>query len=111
MKKLLVLIVLLAAGYFAYQYFSGGNLSAEQKQVQALVDDFANAKQRLTQAERSAGLSGVDTTSSAEEAIRIVAQLKEKLQALQETLTEDKAIEMADKLQEDMQAFLSGKGY
>ena len=62
MKKLVILILVVAAGYMAYQKFGGGSLSDEQKQVRALAGEFAAAKQQLAQAERSAGVSGMDTT-------------------------------------------------
>jgi hypothetical protein len=106
MKKLIVLALIVIAGYFAYQYFSGGNLSGEQKQVQALTDEFLTARQRLTQAERSAAVGGLDTTSDADDAMQMVGLLKEKLQALKEKLTEEKAIAMAEKLAGELESFL-----
>lgn len=109
MKKLLILLLVLLAAYFAYQKFVVGNLSDEQKQVQVLADEFSAAKQRLTQAERSAGLSGMDTTGDVDGIQHAVDTLLEKLQMLREELTEEKAVEMADKLAEEMRAFLDRK--
>ena len=37
MKKILVLILVVAAGYMAYQKFVVGSLTDEQKQVRALA--------------------------------------------------------------------------
>jgi len=109
MKKLLVLILVLAAGYFAYQKFVVGSLSDEQKQVQVLTDEFSAAKQRLVQAERSAGVSGMDNTGDVDGVMHAVDSLLEKLQTVREGLTEEKAVEMADKLAEEMKAFLGRK--
>jgi hypothetical protein len=109
MKKLLVLIVIVVAGYFAYQKFVVGNVSAEQKQVQVLADDFAAAKQSMAQAERSAGVSGMDTTGDVDGALHAVDTLLEKLRTLKEQLTEDKALALADKLEVEMKAFLDRK--
>ncbi len=109
MKKLLVLILVLAAGYFAYQKFVVGSLSDEQKQVQALADDFSAANQQFAQAERSAGMSGMDTTGDVDGVMHTVDTLLEKLQTLQQGLTEEKAIEAADKLAAKMRAFLDRK--
>jgi predicted negative regulator of RcsB-dependent stress response len=106
MKKLIVLVLIVIAGYYAYQYFSGGNLSDEQKQVQALADEFHTARQRMSQAERSASVGGLDTTSDADDAMQAAGALQEKLQALQEQLTEDKAIAMAEKLAGELESFL-----
>lgn len=109
MKKLIVLLLIVVAGYYAYQYFSGGNLSGEQKQVQALADEFLAARQRLSQAERAAAVGGLDTTSDADDAMHAAGSLLEKLQALQEKLTEDKAMAMAEKLAGELNAFLARK--
>jgi mannose/cellobiose epimerase-like protein (N-acyl-D-glucosamine 2-epimerase family) len=106
MKKLIVLILVLAAGYFAYQKFIVGSLSDEQKQVQVLADGFAAAKQQMVQAERSAGM---DTTGDVDGVMHAVDTFLEKLQTVREGLTEEKAIEMADKLAEEMRAFLNKK--
>lgn len=110
MKKLIIFALIVVAGYFAYQYFSGSNLSDEQKQVQALADEFLTARQRLTQAERSAAVGGLDTTSDADDAMHMVGLLKEKLQTLSEKLREGKAIAMAEKLAQELQSFLENKG-
>ncbi|MCX6556160.1 MAG: hypothetical protein NTW95_01810 [Candidatus Aminicenantes bacterium] len=109
MKKLVILILLVAAGYFAYQKFVVGGMSDEQKQVQALADEFQAARQRMGQAERAAAVGGLDMTSDADDAMHAVGLLQEKLQALQEKLTEDKAIAMAEKLSGELSAFLARK--
>ena len=109
MKKLLVLILVIAAGYFAYQKFIAGGASDEQKQVQALADEFSAAKQRLVQAERSSAVSGMDTTGDVDGVMNAVDSLREKLRTLKERLTEEKAMETANKLEEEMGAFLDRK--
>jgi len=109
MKKLLVLLLVLAAGYFAYQKFVAGGVSGEQKQVRALADEFYAAKQRLAQAERSAGVSGMDTTGDVDGVNQAVDAMLEKLRELRDRLTEDKAIEEAGRLAQEMQAFLDRK--
>ena len=106
MKKLIVFALIVVAGYFAYQYFSGGTLSDEQKQVQALADEFHTARQRLSQAERMAAAGGLDTTSDADDAMHAAGLLQEKLQALSEKLSEEKAIAMAEKLAGELESFL-----
>jgi roadblock/LC7 domain-containing protein len=92
MKKLIILILVVAAGYFAYQKFVVGESSEELKQVQALADEFTAARQQMAQAERAAGVSGMD--------------LLVKLQKLKEGLTEEKALQKADELEIELKAFL-----
>ncbi len=102
MKKLLILLLVLLAAYFAYQKFVVNNLSEEQKQVQALADEFQAARQRMGQAERAAAVGGLDTTSDADDIMHVAGLLLEKLEALQEKLTEDKAMDMAEKLSTEL---------
>jgi len=109
MKKLIVLILVLAAGYFAYQKFVVRSLSEEQKQVQALADDFAAAKQQMAQAERSAGATGMDMTSDVDTTMGAAETLLKKLRELRENLKEEKALEMANELEAELQAFLNRK--
>lgn len=109
MKKLLILVLVLLAAYFAYQKFVVGSLSDEQRQVQVLADEFSAAKQRLAQAERSAGISGMDTTGDFDGVVHAVGTMLEKLQRLADGLTEKKAVDMAEKLAGEMRAFLDRK--
>jgi len=106
-KKIIVLILIAVAAYFAYQEFIVKGQSDEVQQVQAIADDFRVARQKMGQAERAASVGGVDTTSDADDAMQAAGKLLEKLKALQEDLTEDKAIEMADNLAADLNAFLA----
>jgi hypothetical protein len=110
MKKLLVFALLVVAAYFAYQKFGGGSLSAEEKQVQALADEFVTAQKSLAQAERAAGVSGVDTTGNAGESVEQVRAIQGKLQTLRENLKEENALKMADELDGKLQAFLDKNG-
>ncbi|HSQ35506.1 MAG TPA: hypothetical protein VLQ89_05895 [Candidatus Binatia bacterium] len=107
MKKIVILLLLVGAGYFAYQEFVVKGQSEEQQQVQALVDEFQAVRQRMGQAERAASVGGVDTTSDADDAMYAAGKLLEKLQVLQEKLTEEKAIAMADDLAATLNAFLA----
>jgi roadblock/LC7 domain-containing protein len=106
MKKLIILILVVAAGYFAYQKFVVGESSEELKQVQALADEFTAARQQMAQAERAAGVSGMDMTSDAGAVMSGVNALLVKLQKLKEGLTEEKALQKADELEIELKAFL-----
>lgn len=109
MKKLIILILILAAGYMAYQKFVVGTLTDEQKQVRVLADQFSAAKQQMAQAERSAGVSGMDTTGDVDSVNGMVEALLAKLQETKEGLTEEQALEDAGKLEIEMRAFLDRK--
>jgi len=106
MKKLLVLILVAGAGYFAYQKFVVGESSQEQKQVQVLTDEFAAVKQQMTQAERSAGATGLDMTSDAGSSMAAAEAVLEKLQELKARLSEKKALAKSADLEREIRAFL-----
>jgi hypothetical protein len=107
MKKLVVLILVVAAGYFAYQKFVVGGQSEEMKEVQALSDDFSAIKQQMAQAERSAGATGIDMTSEVDSAMGAAEALLKKVQELKERLSEEKALQEADELELQIRAFLN----
>lgn len=107
MKKLLVLALVVAAGYFAYQKFVVGEGSEEVKQVQALADEFATVSGQSLQAERSAGLTGMDMTSSVDIDLQAVETLLTRLQDLRAKLTETKAVKQAEELEAKIRAFLN----
>ncbi|MCU0237348.1 MAG: hypothetical protein MUC72_09730 [Acidobacteria bacterium] len=107
MKKILVLIIIAAAGYFAYQNFIVGKQSEETGQVRALAGDFAAIKQQLAQAERSAGATGMDTTSEANSAMGAAEALLKTLQELQGGLGEEEALQEAEELEAEIRAFLN----
>ena len=107
MKQLLVLILVVAAGYFAYQKFVVGEQSEEVKQVQALADELSAVKQQMAQAERAAGATGMDMTGDADSAMGAAEVLLKKLQELKESLSEEKALQEAEELEREIRAFLN----
>ena len=107
MKKIVILLLVVALGYFAYQKFVVGGQSEEMKEVQALSDDFSAIKQQMTQAERSAGATGMDMTSEANNAMGAAEALLQKVQELKESLAEEKALQKAEELEREIRAFLN----
>lgn len=106
MKKLLVLVLVLAAGYTAYKKFVAAPPSEEMKQVATLAEDFSLIKQQMTQAGRSAGATGLDMTSDVDSSLAAAETLLKKVQELKEGLAEDKALQRAEELEAQIQAFL-----
>jgi hypothetical protein len=106
MKKLIILILVAAAGYFAYQKFVAGEQGGEMNQVRALEDEFSAIKQQMAQAERAAGVSGMDMTSEADSAMGAAEELLKKVQELKESLAEENALQKAEELESQLRAFL-----
>ncbi len=107
MKKLIILILVVVLGYFAYQKFVVGGQSEEMKGVQALADDFSAIKQQMTQAERSAGATGMDMTGEANNAMGAAEALLQKVQELKESMVEGNALRKAEELEQQIRAFLN----
>ncbi|HOW45658.1 MAG TPA: DLW-39 family protein [Candidatus Aminicenantes bacterium] len=105
MKKLLVLLLVAAAGYFAYQKFIAQK-GGEAGQVSALESEFSGIKQQLVQAERSAGATGMDMTSEADSAMGAAEALLRRVRELKPALTEEEALRRAETLEAQIQAFL-----
>ena len=107
MKKLVVLIAVLAAGMLIYNYATTGTLSVlppslamsdDERAVQALEERFDDARRQFSQAGRSAGLSGMDTTGDADGALRSVQKIADELAALQQKLPSGPAKDKAETL-------------
>ncbi len=107
MKKLLVLVLVVAAGYLAYQKFVKGEQSEETKMVQALADEFSGIKKQAGEAAQSAGISGMDMTSGTDAANRLAEALLDKLTELKASLTEEKALQKADELEAEVRKFIN----
>ena len=114
MKKLLIAAVVVAAGLVVFNYATTGEFklipqfakSEQEQSVQDLADRLDAAGQSIAQAHRSAGLSGIDTTSDVEAARREAKRIKGELKKLQKDLTEDKAIRQAKDLTTKVDSFV-----
>ena len=80
-----VVVALVAFNYFQTGEFSlmpGGGMSDEEKQLNSLKGEFRRATQTYRQAGRSAGVSGMDTTSDAAAALQTVDGVERDIKAL-----------------------------
>src|SRR5262249_603229 len=89
-KRLVLALVLAVAALFAYNYITTGklalipsnNLSDQEKELPDLEARLNAAVRQYAQAGRSAGLSGIDTTSDAEAARVEVQKIQKSLDEL-----------------------------
>ena len=80
-----VVVALVAFNFFQTGEFSlmpGGGMSDEEKQLNSLKGEFRSATQTYRQAGRSAGVSGMDTTSDAAAALQTVDGVERDIKAL-----------------------------
>jgi hypothetical protein len=109
MKNIIALVVVVIAGLVAFNYFQtgefsllpGGGMSEEEQELNRLKGEFRRAAQSYRQAGRAAGMSGLDTTSDADAALRTVEGVERDLKALRKRTTDpDVASKIDDMLAE-----------
>lgn len=106
MKKLLGLVVIVAAGIFAYTHFlNTPSASADERLLGDLEHRFEAASQSMALANRSAGATGIDTTADVEAARAAVRRVDGELQDLMGHLQSGSARQRAERLQEKIRAF------
>lgn len=111
MKKLVVLLIVVAAGFIAWNYFIDvGPASAQDQKLADLEDQFQAARQRFTQATRSAGISGIDVTADFEAARLSVDRIEKDLERVMRDITSESTRQRAQKLQEEIKGFRSRLG-
>ncbi len=104
MKKLIILIIILLFGYFVFDLYMKSN-TPEIKIVRSLEREFRRAVDRYITAMRHAAEPGGVIISEPERAENEIRVIRAKLQEIIVTLTEQKALERARKLQADIKTF------
>ena len=90
MKNLITIAVVVVVALIAFNYFQTGefkilpssSMSEEERELNRLKGEFRRAAQVYRQAGRSAGVSGLDTTSDAEAALTTVDGVERDLKKL-----------------------------
>ena len=88
MKKIILLVVVLAAALIGVNYMRTGTIalfpaavSAEERQIRDLEKELEAVKEQMGQAGRTAGMTGMDTTAD-------MAALMEKKEKLEKQIEE-----------------------
>jgi hypothetical protein len=105
MKRLVWLVVLGGLAYLGYTYYTR-TISSEAAQVHKLEREFRKATDRYISAMRQAGEPGLVVLADPETAEMMLKDMRPKLETLMKTLTEEKAIARARKLQSDLLTFM-----
>jgi hypothetical protein len=109
MTKIIMVIIIVVAGLFAYNYFTTGEMSLipttlteEEQEVKSLVDRFRTAQRMVRQAERSAAVGGIGNIDAVEDEMDAIERIESELITLIDSLEEDSAIEMAEQLEHEI---------
>ncbi len=116
MMRIVMLIIIAAAGLVAYNYFTTGEmslnpsstLSEEEHEVKGLADSFREAQRQVREAERTAAASGVGNLGAVEDAINDIDRIESDLVTLKSSLESASALEEAERLEREIEAFKSG---
>jgi hypothetical protein len=108
MRKLIGLVLLVAAVAIGAKILTTGALptlapqSEEEKTLRGLERDFRAIEERVTEAQRRSGLTGMDTTPDITLALQDLEDLDRELTALEPKLEADIARGRAKKLHEQI---------
>jgi hypothetical protein len=113
MTKIIMLIIIAAAGLVAYNYFTTGEmslipsstLSDEEQEVKSLADSFHKARRLVKQAERGAAVGGIGSLDIVDDEINEIYQIESDLVTLKISLESASAIEAAEQLEREIEKF------
>jgi hypothetical protein len=114
MKKLLLAAVLVVACMLAYNMIGAGkigsgNLSPEERRIQALEERIDAAGRQILQAGRAAGLAGIDSTADAEAALGDLDRVEKELRSLQRETGSEEIRKSCDRLLREIDAKRGGR--
>lgn len=116
MQKIIILIIIAAAGLVAYNYFTAGEmslipsstLSEEEREVKSLADSFREAQRQVRQSERTAAVSGIGNIDAVEDAINEIDRIEGAIVRLKSSLQSASALKEAERVEREIEAFKRG---
>ncbi len=110
MRNLITIAVVVVVGLVAFNYFQTGEFklmpesaaSDESRAVNRLRGDFRQAAQEYRQAGRSAGLSGLDSSSDAEAALATIDGVERDLKKMRKQVDDPEVGKEIDALLEEI---------
>jgi len=109
MKALVIILILVVIGYFAYTNLYTP-LSDEEKAVKNLKAEFDSAAGEIIRAERMAGTTGIAANFDVNESVNKIKQVVKELKKLKSSLQEESSIQKAKELEERIKEFYKKSG-
>ncbi len=110
MKNVFTIVVLIIVGILGYNHFTK-TYTEDEQYLMDVEADFKDAQKLMKQAERAAGVSGVDTTSSYEQGIEIIRDLRKELLEYLEILKDETIVVKTSRLLRRINEVLTPLGY
>ena len=112
MTKIIILIIIAAAGFVTYNYYTTGEislipsstLSEEEQEVKSLADSFHKARRLVRQAERAA-VGGIGNIDIVEDEMNEIDQIESALVTLKSSLESASAMKAAERLEREIEAY------
>jgi len=114
MKNVISIIIIIVVGLLAYNHFNK-TYTADEQYLMDLESDFNSASALMTQSERSSAVAGLDTTSSFEQGIESIRDVRldliDFINELGGDLKKEIFLRDANKLLDKINSFLTRQGY
>lgn len=113
MQKIILLVIVIVLGLLAFNYFTTGELSLMPSssssdggsELNRLRGEFRAAAREFRQAERSAGLSGLDTTDAASAALEAVDRIEKQVETIAKEADDAKLRADAEELLDEIRQY------
>ncbi len=110
MKNVFSIVILVILGVLAYNHFTKTYTEDEQYLIDVKAD-FKDAQKEMKQAERAAGVSGVDTTSSYEHGLETIRDIRAELLEYLEHLKDETIVGKTSRILREINKVLTPLGY
>jgi hypothetical protein len=112
MMRIIMLIIVAAAGFVTYNYYTTGEislipsstLSEEEQEVKSLADSFHKARRLVRQAERAA-VGGIGNIDIVEDEMNEIDQIEIALVTLKSSLESASAMKSAERLEREIEGY------
>jgi hypothetical protein len=117
MMKIIIVIIVVAAGLVAYNYVTtgeislipGASLSQEEQEVKSQADRFNKARRMVKQGQRGAAVGGIGNIDIVADEMNEIDQIEREIAALIDSLESDAAYERAERLEREIENYKNGR--
>ena len=112
MKNIILLIIIIGAAVFAFNYFqsSGGSMPADEQEVARIEEDFDYLNKNFKQAMRAGAVGGTEATSALDAMLRELEDIEKELKSIELKAESQSAKDRVDGLKKKIAEFKRKNG-
>lgn len=112
MKNIILVIIILAAAFVAFNYFqsSGGSMPADEQEVARIEDNFDHVNKSFKQAMRAGAIGGTDATSELDSMLSEIERIEKDLKSLEYKVESQEAKDRVEGLKKKIADFKRKNG-